>query len=426
MTRSVVALALWSSLALAATPATGRADTLTLERAVHQALAQNPELRSAETDVLAARARLTGAGLRSPYNPELELVSGTRAGDGEPVDLEVSLWQEVEVAGQRGHRRAAASALVLGQVARREHLRARVVAATRVAFAQALAARDKARLAEEAIELANRLEEIADRRFEAGAITVLERNFARVRRGQARRGRLAADRELVESLAALKGLLALPAERDVTVVGELEVESDMPAGLPGLLALARERRQDLLALRHAREAVAAELALARAEGRPNLHFGLGWEREGGEEDLRVGVAVALPVFNRNQGGRAEGQADIERAAVELAAAEVAIAQDVESAWHRVRLAVEDRAVFNEEVLAQVEENLDLLLQSLEAGKISLLDLLPLQEELIDLRNEHVDAIVELAVARLTLEMATGSTVLPAAGTETPALRGDPR
>ena len=70
------------------------------------------------------------------------------------------------------------------------------MAETQVAFAGALAARDQVLLAGESVTLARRLDEAAGRRFDAGAATLLERNLAGVRLGQARRSRLAASLEL--------------------------------------------------------------------------------------------------------------------------------------------------------------------------------------------------------------------------------------
>jgi len=407
MARPLVVLALGASLTITGAPSEARADTLTLDQAVSRAVSQNAEVRAANADVLAAQARFAGARLSSQFNPELDLVSGTRSGNGTPVDLEVELWQELEVAGQRRHRRSAASSLVESQAARRDHVQARVAAETRSAFAEALAARDRTALAAEAVELAARLDEAAGRRFDAGAITVLERNLARVRLGEARRSRLAARRREADALAELKRLLAWPAEDDLGVAGSLHADVTEDLTLSDLRAHARVRRRDLSALRHARDAAAAEIRLARSEGRPNLRFGFGWQRDDGEQDVLVGVGIALPVFNRNQGGVAAGQAELERASVALAAAELAVAQDVERAWQRLLIAREDHEVFAEEVLAQVEENLDLLQESFEAGKVSLLQLLPLQHELVELRERHVEALAELAAARAELQLAAG-------------------
>ena len=168
MARPQVVLAIGVAFSMMGAHRPARADVLTIDQAVVRAVSDNPDVRSADVDVMAARARLTGARLTSQLNPELDVVSGTRSGEGESTDLEVELSQELEVAGQRRHRRAAASSLVESQEARRAHVRARVASETRIAFTQVLAARDRALLADEAVSLARRLDEAATRRFERG------------------------------------------------------------------------------------------------------------------------------------------------------------------------------------------------------------------------------------------------------------------
>jgi len=425
MVRPPVLLVVSATLALLSAPEPARAGptsthetslpaTLDLDEALQRALVANPDVRAAEADLATAEARWTGAGIRSPFNPELGLGSGTRSDEDSPVDLEVELWQELEIGGQRRHRLSAAEALVESQRALLEHARARAATEAREAFTRALAGQERARLTDRAIELGERLTDAAQGRFEAGAITVLERNLTRVRLGEARRARLAAARAEAEAIAELGRVIAWPAPQALSVRGELTPGGGDAPALSVLLEQARVTRSDLTALRRAREAAEAELQLARSEGRPNLRFGLAWERDGGEEDLRVGVGIALPLFNRNQGGIREGQASLERAAVELSLAQLQVEQEVVSARRRLTLAAEDLAVFDREVLAGLEENLELLQQSFEAGKISILQLLPLQRELILLREEHVEARTELAVARTRLAFAAGLQISVAA------------
>jgi len=104
--REVVALALVAasaaSVALASEP-------LTLAAATERALAQSPDVRSAEAEVRAARSRLEGAATLLPFNPELLARAGPRddAG-GRTLDYEAALSQRVEIGGQRGARVAAA------------------------------------------------------------------------------------------------------------------------------------------------------------------------------------------------------------------------------------------------------------------------------------------------------------------------------
>src|SRR5262245_10370726 len=96
-------------LAVAATPAT--AEITTLDSALALARERAPALLAARARVAEAEGRLRTASALFAANPELEASAGPRdSDDGDTTDWEVALSQDLELAGQRGARIAAAEA----------------------------------------------------------------------------------------------------------------------------------------------------------------------------------------------------------------------------------------------------------------------------------------------------------------------------
>src|SRR5512145_1943983 len=126
--RELVALALVATTAGAARAG----EPLTLGVAVDRAFAQNADVRAAEAEVRAARARLEGVSVLLASNPEVSAGAGPRdAGDRRTIDYEVALSQRVEIGGQRGARLAAARAALGAAEGRLASTRARVASEVR-------------------------------------------------------------------------------------------------------------------------------------------------------------------------------------------------------------------------------------------------------------------------------------------------------
>ena len=143
--RDMAALAI---LLASTASAAGAAEPLSLPAATERALARSPEVRSAESEVRAARARLEEASLPLASNPELLVGAGPRDnGSSRTLDYEVALSQRVEVGGQRGARMASARAALGAAEARLSAARARLTAGVRELLGKVSAARMRAEVA---------------------------------------------------------------------------------------------------------------------------------------------------------------------------------------------------------------------------------------------------------------------------------------
>lgn len=389
---------------------------LTLRAALAAAEAGNPELRAAAAAVEEARGRLVAA-RTYPHNPTIEAEGADRRGpDGSTTDRGVALSQEVEIAGQRGKRAAAAEAGLAAAEARYERRRREVLAAAERAFAETVRARELRAVARADVELTESLLSFEERRLEAGAGTRIEVNLARAAAGRAVRHFQEATAAWWEARSRLAEATGLDPSAPPAAAGGLPRS---PVPLPSLGELterAFESRSDLLSLRHEREQAEGRHRLERSLAVPNLELGAFASREEGDDVTGLSAGIAIPLFDRNRGGIAEAAAAVDRAAAETAGAELAAAREVAAAYGHYRAAAEALSALEGLVVETLEESLDLLRRAVDAGELSATDVLLLRRELVEGRREQIETAGELWLALTDLELAV-ETDLPAAARE---------
>jgi len=400
---------------LAAAPTIGYAQAparLTLQAALIQALRASPELQAQEAEVQGAEARLIGARVFQ-FNPDLGGEVGDRTGGTSSTDFQFSLEQEIEIGGQRGKRTAVAQAALKAARSRLLRTRRLLAAEVEIAFSDTLRDRELVKIAETNDELAQSLLRFATRRLEAGAATQIELNLARATAGRAGRARRLAQAAHVASRSRLAEITALRPEDPPEVEGELPESSAAVATLGTLLDDALRNRADLVAQRLETESAAQGVRLAKALGVPNPRLGAFYSEEESTDTIKgLSLVFPLPIFQRNQGEVAESVAFSERQRAEVKRIELAVRQQVTSTRAMLEAAVNSAEELRSLVVGTFEESLTFLERALAAGKIGATDVLVLQQQFVASQQEYVEAVAEAWVARVELDLATGSLPLP--------------
>ncbi len=389
---------------------------LTLTEALERAFSNSPVISARKADVQRAEARRLGS-RTYPFNPELEFAAGDRKGLAESnTDRSIGISQEIEIGGQRGKRIAVATAALeaaqLGFERELRLLRARV----ELSFIGAVRARELLGIAQADADLARQLLRFSIRRLEAGAGTQVELNLARSTAGQAER-----TLRMSESAAETtrNRLAELAGEASVgEVVGDLPIPDDRMPQIDELLASAVGDRADLAALRKETESAQRAIQLSRSLGIPNLRLGAFYEEEEGTDNIKgFGITVPIPLFNRNRGGVAEAEAEVERLSAEGSAAELAVRREVADALATYRFAREAALSLHDLVVGTLEDNLELLRKALDAGKIGASEVLIFRREFVEGQRQFIEALFEAQAARIALDLATARTTIPMNSTQ---------
>jgi cobalt-zinc-cadmium efflux system outer membrane protein len=372
---------------------------MTLADALARARDHAPEIISARLAVAEARARVTGAALRLPSNPELDVSVGNRdTPTGRSTDLQVGATQPLEPPGRRAARIAGATAQVDQSLASAEDISREVLRDVAITFFRAVYATERLRLLKTGEELATTILDAADRRYRAGDIPVLDLNIARSSLARARSEREGGEAELAASLGTLRRLLLL--DGAVAVQGSLAVTEAPDAGP---LFASAQQRPELRRLEAAVREAEADVRLGRSFGRPDYGVGLQYEREGDDRILLGGLTISLPFFSKGQELRAAGTARAARLRAELEAARARIRIDLEAALDTHTRRVAAARALGTDALPGLDENEALTARSFEVGQIGVTDVLLIRREILDTRSAHLSALLEAALARVAVD-----------------------
>jgi outer membrane protein, heavy metal efflux system len=397
----------WRTLALAgavlATSRLAAAQTsMTLAEALARAREHAPRIISARLAIEEARGRLAGATHRQP-NPEVDFGLGNRQdGDTRSTDLDLGFAQPFEPSSRRSAREAMATAGIEEGEAQLEDVTRRTLRETAVSFIRAVHLAERIRLLGRTSELAANVLQIADRRFRAGDIAVLDVNISRVALARVRAEIQGATAERVIVVGELKEL--------VQVEGVLEVQGDLKSATePELTALlaATANLPEVRALAAAIRQADAEGQFGQSFRRADYGLGVRYQREGGDQILLGGLTLTLPWASKGQEQIAVGLARSNRLKAELNAAMVKARIEVQAAfeaYQRRRAAVGE---LEREAFPGLDENDAMATRSFEVGQLGLAELLLIRREILDTRFQHLDALLEAALARVEVDARAG-------------------
>jgi cobalt-zinc-cadmium efflux system outer membrane protein len=126
----------------------------------------------------------------------------------------------------------------------------------------------------------------------------------------------------------------------------------------------------------------------------------------------LGVTVSLPVFNRNQGNILRSKLNAEQSKFELVAQEKQVVYDVAEAIREFELSRTSVIEFRKEVMPATTRVRDAAFERWKGGETSALDYLEAQQDYNDTVRQYRDAMVRHRRARLDLNTAVGSRVVP--------------
>jgi outer membrane protein, heavy metal efflux system len=372
---------------------------LTLASVLARARERAPQVVNARLGLEEVRGRLLGASLRLQSNPELDVGFGHRSATEQGfLDFELGVAQRFEPRARRSARIGGATAAIAQGQARLDETTRLALRSAAAAFYRALHAEERITVLDATRDLSANVLSVAERRFRAGDIAVLDVNLARASLARGRAERQAADAARVAALGELKLLLAL--DGDVTVAGTLTPPADVALDTALADAAARPELRELeAALREAE----AEVRLGEAFKKPELGFGARFSREEGDRILFGGLTISLPASSSGQELRAVGSARAARVRAEIDAARRRIALEVRTAFDAFTRRQDAVRILATEAVAGLDENDTLTTRSFDVGQIGLPDLLLIRREILDTRSQYLDALLEAALARVELD-----------------------
>ena len=392
---------------------------------IRRALSSNGEIAAVRLEIDRARARLRQAGLRPNPTLDFEQSNGKYTGSSGESETSIGVSLPLEVGGQRRRRIELARAeleAVEAEVADRER---RLAAEVRSVYVEALAALRELEITENLNNLDLQTTRFIQARVNEGETAPIDLNLVRAEVDRLRSRRALVEGRLKASLLKLKNLAGISAAEPLRLREDLSkpVLPAPPASLAAAIDIALRHRPDLKLARLNEEVAQAGLSLTRANSTPDVTaFSRYTLNRSSYEDtpvgvrsdrdklLTFGVSIGIPVFNRNQGTKAEFAVAISQAKSRREFLETVVSSEVESAYDRYQAAQVAVTTYEQGVIARSTDNIRVVRAAYELGQFSITDLLNEQRRLVDSQRDFTETLSEQYRALADLQTALGTPV----------------
>lgn len=386
-----------------ATAAQQQPQKLTLAQALEMANRQNLDLIAARAQRAVAAAGVKIAGQRP--NPTGNF---TALRD----DPHEGWWFDIplELGSKRGRRIDLARAqgvLTDDDVAALERLTRQNV---RDAFFGLALARGVTAAKNDAVNLAKRLRDIAQQRYETGDVPQLEVFQADLVLSQAQADYQVAQQDEKVALSVLDALLNEPPATNWDLITPLEELPAEPA-LNDLLTRAANSNYDLQRITQQEKIEQSQRALYQAERIPNLTVSLGMDYNS-PHNFRYGprsqVSMEVPIFTRYQGEIAQSDASLVALEDQATATRRAVEGHVESAFLQLDSREAQARLYKDSLMPAADKLEGMAEESYKAGKANILSVLDAQKNVQAVREQYLQSLLAVQQAFAQLEATVGT------------------
>ncbi|MGO8736700.1 MAG: TolC family protein [Terriglobia bacterium] len=320
--------------------------------------------------------------------------------------------QPVEIGGKRGRRidvarqEGALTELDIAALARQ------VRRSTREAYYAVAYARAESERLARVVEVAKRLEQIAEDRFKTGDVAQLEviQTGLEVSRAEADL-QVARQREKV-SMSQLNALLNESASKAWELAGTLEDNTPTPR-LDDLIGRAYQSNPDLQHLGGEKKVEESHRSLLKAERIPDLNLEAGVDFNS-PHDFRYGprgqISIGLPVFTRNQGEIAQSLANERVLEAETAATERSVSARVEAGFYDLEAQRTQVQLYRDRLLPVARQLENMAEESYRAGKTNILTAIEAQQAVQSVESSYLQSLEQLQDLYAGMEETVGGAV----------------
>ena len=401
---------------------------VTLRLALALALMHNPELKAFSWDVRVLEARQLQGSLWP--NPELEVEVEEVGGPGQrsgfdAAETTIQLSQLIELGDKRRKRTKLAS--MEKELAGWDYEARRLDVFTEVtkAFIEVLAAQQRLKLTEELLKLSEELVDTVGKRVDAGKDSPLEKTKATVALSNIK---IQHQQAVQNNKFARKQLASTWANKDPifeSVAGRLDSLSPLPS-IDKLTDLITQN-PDIArwSLEIDKDKAALELEKAKAISDITLIGGLQRFNETDDNAIVFGIAIPLPISDRNQGGKLAATYQLAKAREEQRAAHTRIQIKLVKSYQALLSAYTEATELDKNVIQGAQSVFEASKTGYSRGKLDYLNVLDAQRTLFEAKARYIDALTSYHTAKADVERLIGQKLdPPTAGFDrNPALLG---
>lgn len=398
-------------------------DGIGLDELVRAAFENNGDLKIAALEVDKARARLTQARLRANPTLEIEQTSGRFVGSAGEGELTVGASLPLDVYNQRGRRIGLAKAEITLREAELLARRREIASQIMGSYAEALASLRELQVLEELLDLDTRTARFVQIRVNEGETPPLELSLLQTEVERLRSRRQLAEGRLQNTISKLRLSAGMPPAAQLKLRESIANASlpRLPPSIETGIDVALRTRPEIRVAELEEQLASAGLRLIRSQSKPDLTAYTRYSNgrsivdlpSGGfpqrDRGLTFGIAIGLPIFNRNQGAKAEAEITIRQARERRAFAETVIRNEVTGAFRRIEAASRALRTLETAVLPRSRQNVETVQRVYEIGELKITDLIAEQRRLLDANRDLTETLTERYRAQADLLIALGQT-----------------
>ena len=399
-----------------------RQNGVTINELIERGLLTNLDLAASRLEIERAKARLNQARLRPKPTLEFEQTSGAILGSPGGGEFTVGASLPVELYGRREARINVAQIEIQASEADVRNRERLLVAGILTNYAEALGALRELDATERLLELDLQTTKFVQIRVNEGETAPLELNLLQAEVERLRARRQLAEGRLESAIIQLKTLTGIPFEESLLLCEQLNtaILPALPATLEVSIEIALRTRPDILLTTIEEQVATAGLRLVRASSRPDVtayarytQGRLGFDNVEGRYQSRnsaltFGVAVGLPVFNKNQGAKTEAEVAIRQARNRREYAERAVRGEILAAYRRYEAASLAVVTLENAAIPRSAQNVETFRRVYELGELKITDLIAEQRRLLDTTRDLTEALTQKYRAQVDLNVALGA------------------
>jgi len=376
---------------------------LTLEAALSLAAASNFSLSAAARELDASEGGIMQA--RTIPNPELATQMEDTRRSTRSTTAQVNI--PIELGGKRSARiDAAERSRELAQAALasvRGDIRAQVIES----FFAVLIAQERVKLATGSADIAARGAQATARRVAAGKVSPVDETKAKVEQANAELELAEATAGLQSARQALTALWGNASPRFAQAQGNLDALPSRPA--PDVLQQALDTAPLVAASRAEFDRRQALVNVERSRQYPDLTVSLGAKRdnEANRNMAVLGLAIPLPLFDRNQGNLYTAIRQADKAQDEYLANRINLTRNLLQASNQLSVSRASAQTLKDTVLPGAEQAFHAATIGFEAGKFNYLDVLDAQRTLFQARIRYLGVLGQTYQAATTIDRILG-------------------
>ena len=397
-------------------------DGASINELIERALRTNQDLAAARLEIERARARLAQARLRPNPTLEFEQSSGRLVGAGGDGELTVGASLPIEIYGRRGARINQAQIGIEASEAEVRNRERLLVSNLLINYAEALGALRELEVTENLLELDLRTTRFIQIRVNEGDTPPLELNLLQAEVERLRSRRQLAEGRLQSAYTQLKLFAGIPFDEPLRLREQINTAAlpALPQTQEAAVDIALRTRPDVALSRIEEQVATAGLRLVRAQSRPDLtaysrysqgrsvvdtSIGAFPQRD---RSLTFGVAIGIPLFNKNQGAKAEAEIAIRQAQARREFAERVVRGEILAAYQRLEAASRAVQTLETAAIPRSTENVETFRKVYELGEIKITDLIAEQRRLLDTTRDLTEALTQRYRAQIELNIALGA------------------